>query len=157
MANDTPDILKRILARKAEEITERSQRVSMRELGSRIEDMPAPRPFADALRARVAKGDAAVIFDFARYRKSSIDAAQALSDLSVTLIAITDGPMSPLAAMTENWCALTIPPVGPFDSSLPAVLTAELVVSRVVQLLGNSAKKRIDRLESLWQATDTFV
>lgn len=66
MANQTPDILKRILARKAEEIAERSRRVSMRELGSRIEGMPAPRPFADALRARVAKGDAAVIAEIKR-------------------------------------------------------------------------------------------
>ena len=66
MAADTPDILKRILARKAEEITERSRRVGMRELGSRIEDMPAPRPFAEALRARVARGETAVIAEIKR-------------------------------------------------------------------------------------------
>ena len=66
MPSDTPDILKRILARKAEEIAERSERVSMRELGERIEGMPAPRPFADALRARVAGGGTAVIAEIKR-------------------------------------------------------------------------------------------
>lgn len=61
MPPDRPDILKKILARKAEEVSERSNRISMRELGARVESMPAPRPFAEALRARVSTGGAAVI------------------------------------------------------------------------------------------------
>ncbi|NIP48368.1 MAG: indole-3-glycerol phosphate synthase TrpC, partial [Gammaproteobacteria bacterium] len=51
---------------KAEEITERSRQVDIRELGARIEGMPDPRPFADALRARLGKGDAAVIAEIKR-------------------------------------------------------------------------------------------
>ena len=66
MPPDTPDILKKILARKAEEITERSARVSMRELGERAVSMPPPRPFADALRARIDEGRAAVIAEIKR-------------------------------------------------------------------------------------------
>ena len=66
MPPDTPDILRKILARKAEEITERSARVSMRELGVRVAGMPPPRPFADALRARVDEGRAAVIAEIKR-------------------------------------------------------------------------------------------
>jgi indole-3-glycerol phosphate synthase len=66
MPPDTPDILKKILARKAEEITERSNKVSMRELGGRIEHMPPARPFADALRARIDKGEAGVIAEIKR-------------------------------------------------------------------------------------------
>ena len=66
MPPDTPDILKKILARKAEEITERSARVSMHELGERAVSMPPPRPFADALRARIDEGRAAVIAEIKR-------------------------------------------------------------------------------------------
>ncbi len=66
MPPDTPDILKKILARKAKEITERSARVSMRELGERIAGMPPPRPFADALRVRIDAGRAAVIAEIKR-------------------------------------------------------------------------------------------
>lgn len=66
MPPDTPDILKKILARKAEEITERSARVSMGELGERLAGMPPPRPFADALRARMDEGRAAVIAEIKR-------------------------------------------------------------------------------------------
>jgi DNA-binding MurR/RpiR family transcriptional regulator len=103
------------------------------------------------------KVDVAIIFDFTRYRKNSVFAARALADLGVQLVAITDGPLSPLASLTNNRCELTIPAVGPFDSSLPAVLAAELLVAQVVSELGDEARDRIDRLEMFWQATGTFL
>ena len=55
------DILQRILARKVEEIAERAARVSLDELAARCADLPATRGFADAIEARIAHGDAAVI------------------------------------------------------------------------------------------------
>ena len=73
------------------------------------------------------------------------------------LVAITDGPLSPLASLTDLWCELTVPAVGPFDSSLPAVTAAELLVHEVVAQLGDEARERLDRLEQLWEQTDTFL
>ena len=55
------DILQRILARKAGEIAERSARTTLEELRARCADSPRPRGFADALRVKVAAGQAAVI------------------------------------------------------------------------------------------------
>ncbi len=104
-----------------------------------------------------AHGDAAVVFDFARYRRSTILAAGALVELNVSLVAITDGPLSPLASMTDTWCELHVPAVGPFDSALPSVMVAELLVLEVVEKLGGSARDRVDRLEQLWGATETFI
>lgn len=101
--------------------------------------------------------DVAVVIDFARYRRHAVTTARALAAVGVPVVAITDGPLSPLAGLTANRCELTIPAVGPFDSSLPAVLSAELLVSRVVGFLGDSARDRIDRLESLWQTTGVFL
>jgi len=100
--------------------------------------------------------DAAVVFDFARYRRSTVLASRALADLGVAMVAVTDGPLSPLASITEHWCELRVPAVGPFDSSLPAVLAAELLVLEVVRRLGTEATDRIDRLEHLWTSTETF-
>ena len=101
--------------------------------------------------------DVAVVFDFSRYRRNSVIAARTLADLGVQIVAITDGPLSPLSSLTQNRCELNIPAVGPFDSSVPAVIAAELLVSQVVTELGDEALNRIDRLEMLWQATDTFL
>ncbi len=103
------------------------------------------------------KGDVAVVFDFTRYRRNSIRAAQTLAEHGVTIIAVTDSPLSPLAELTELRCELTIPAVGPFDSAVPAVIAAELIVSRVVQEMRDEARERIDKLEAFWQATDTFL
>jgi indole-3-glycerol phosphate synthase len=55
------DILQRILARKREEIDERRARVAGRELVARLDSVPRARGFCDALRAKIACGDAAVI------------------------------------------------------------------------------------------------
>jgi indole-3-glycerol phosphate synthase len=57
----TPDILKKILARKAEEVAERSARTPIEELRRRAAVAPAPRGFVDAIRARIAAGQPAVI------------------------------------------------------------------------------------------------
>lgn len=104
-----------------------------------------------------APGDVAVVFDFARYRKRSVAAARTLAELGVAIVAITDGPLSPLAALTSHWCELHVPAIGPFDSSVPAVAAAELLIAEVVAGLGDRAKERIDQLETMWRATGTFI
>ena len=55
------DILNTILARKAEEIAERSARVPLAELARAADDASPVRGFADALHERIATGEAAVI------------------------------------------------------------------------------------------------
>ncbi len=61
MSPDTPDILKRILARKAEEVAERRARHPESELRNRLAEAPPVRGFRAALEARVAQGRPAVI------------------------------------------------------------------------------------------------
>jgi indole-3-glycerol phosphate synthase len=55
------DILQKILARKLEEIRERSARTGQDELSARCADLPETRGFADAIEEAIARGDAAVI------------------------------------------------------------------------------------------------
>ncbi|MEQ8770023.1 MAG: MurR/RpiR family transcriptional regulator [Phycisphaerales bacterium] len=103
------------------------------------------------------RGDAAVIIDFARYRRHTVAAAQALAGSGVEILAITDGPLSPLASAASVWCELRVPAVGPFDSSLPTVAAAELLVIDVARRLGPRALEQIDRLERSWSATGTYM
>ena len=60
------DILKKILARKAEEIRERSGRVSLRELSARVDAAPPVRGFVAALETKIAAGHAGVIAEVKR-------------------------------------------------------------------------------------------
>jgi indole-3-glycerol phosphate synthase len=63
---DTPDILKKILCRKAEEVRVRARELPLREIRARAADAPVARGFADALAMRIAAGDAAVIAEIKR-------------------------------------------------------------------------------------------
>lgn len=63
---DTPDILLRILRRKAEEVGERAEQRSLRELAARIEDLPPTRGFWEALAARLDAQLPAVIAEIKR-------------------------------------------------------------------------------------------
>ncbi len=58
---ETPDILRRILRRKAEEVAERSQRLPLSELSQRVQSADPVRPFLDSIRQRIDEGHAAVI------------------------------------------------------------------------------------------------
>jgi len=59
--SDTPDILKRILARKVEEVDARNRLVSLQELGDRVACADTPRGFVSSLRLKIEAGLPAVI------------------------------------------------------------------------------------------------
>jgi indole-3-glycerol phosphate synthase len=60
------DVLTRIIARKREEVAERSARVPLAELVARCADLPPTRGFAAAIEAKIAKGEAGVIAEVKR-------------------------------------------------------------------------------------------
>ena len=61
MTIETPTVLKKILTRKTEEISDRKSKVSVEQLKAQLDGASAPRGFAKALQAKIAAGDSAVI------------------------------------------------------------------------------------------------
>ncbi len=59
--SDVPDILKKIMARKVEEVAARIERLPLERLAAAIDDAPPVRGFADALAAKLEAGLPAVI------------------------------------------------------------------------------------------------
>lgn len=59
--NKTPDILQKILQRKAEEVAERSQRLPLAELMAQVASAPALRDFVGAIEHKIGEGKSAVI------------------------------------------------------------------------------------------------
>ena len=58
---DTPDVLKKILARKLEEITAASEQTGLRELSALAAGASRPRGFIESLNRQIDNGNAAVI------------------------------------------------------------------------------------------------
>jgi DNA-binding MurR/RpiR family transcriptional regulator len=102
-------------------------------------------------------GDAAVVFDFFRYRRQVATAARIFANAGVTVVAITDSPLSPLVELADIWCQIEIPAICPFDSSVPVVAMCELLVAGVAKALHDDATDRIDRIEALWKDTEVFL
>jgi indole-3-glycerol phosphate synthase len=98
--SDAPDILKKILNRKVEEIAERSRRVSLQELSQRVLEADTPRGFIDALRSRVNAGEAAVI---AEIKKASPSKGILRADFDPAAIARSyeKGGASCLSVLTD--------------------------------------------------------
>lgn len=59
--SNTPDILKKIVRRKAEEVAARREQLSQADLISRLEQASPPRGFVDGIKAKLAASQAAVI------------------------------------------------------------------------------------------------
>ena len=59
--SDTPDILKKIVARKLEEIDERSANISLDQLKAQLDNADAPRGFVQSLKDKIAAGQSGVI------------------------------------------------------------------------------------------------
>ena len=101
--------------------------------------------------------DTAVVFDFIRYRRQVADTTRVLADSGVTVVAITDSPLSPLVELADTWFQIEVPAIGPFDSSVPVVALCELLVAQVAKELHEDATNRIDRIEALWEETEAFL
>lgn len=99
--NNTPDILKKILARKVEEVAERSGRVSMRELSRQVDSASRPRGFMRAMQQRIFDGDAAVI---AEIKKASPSKGVLREDFDPVAIARSyeNGGATCLSVLTDE-------------------------------------------------------
>jgi indole-3-glycerol phosphate synthase len=80
----TPDILKRIIARKADEVAERARRRPLAALSGQVDGAPALRGFAKAIRERVASAKPAVI---AEIKKASPSKGELRADFQPAEIA----------------------------------------------------------------------
>jgi DNA-binding MurR/RpiR family transcriptional regulator len=95
-----------------------------------------------------------VVFDFRRYQRDTVRLGRAAARQGATVLLVTDPWLSPLAADADLILPVEVGAPSPFDSLVPALALAEMLVAGVVDALGNQPRDRIARYDQLWRDND---
>lgn len=99
--------------------------------------------------------DVLVVLDLRRYERWVVDAAHAAQRAGAWSVALTDSVLSPLAQRADVTFLVAAASTGPFDSHVGTLAVFNLIVASVAARLRDGATARLDRLESVWQASYT--
>ena len=98
--------------------------------------------------ADVAAGDVALVIDFPRYEQLVIDTTNWVLEAGATVIAITDGRLSPLARAADYWYGLDVAAIGPFNTALPSIASIEVVLAEIADQMRDEAASRLHATEA---------
>lgn len=101
--------------------------------------------------------DTLVAVDIRRYERSLVAVVRWAAERGASVIAVTDSPLSPLAAAAEHTFLISARGVGPFDSLTGGIALANALVTAVAVRLRQSAPARLDAIEAAWSATGALV
>ena len=96
--------------------------------------------------------DVVLVIDVRRYDAWVLDTVDSLRGAGATVLAITDGPLSPLVDGAAAWFAVTAEGAGPFDSHVGTLALLHVLVAGVADRLRDTAAERLDRIERSWTA-----
>jgi DNA-binding MurR/RpiR family transcriptional regulator len=93
-----------------------------------------------------------VVVDLRRYERWLLDGVEMGRELGHTVIALSDGPLSPLAMGADHSFTLAAQSVSPFESQVGTLALLELLVTAVAERLRDSASARLERVDAAWNA-----
>lgn len=99
----------------------------------------------------LSRGVATVLaIDLRRYERWVLDAAAVSASLGHSIVALTDGLLSPLAMIAKHAFVVSAASVSPFDSHVGTLALLDLIIASCAERLRDSAADRLVRIESLW-------
>ncbi len=101
--------------------------------------------------------DVLVAIDIRRYERSLVATVGLAREKEMSVVAITDSPLSPLAARGAMAFFVAASGVGPFDSMTGAMSLANLLVGATAARLRQSATRRLDAIEAAWGSLTALV
>jgi DNA-binding MurR/RpiR family transcriptional regulator len=107
--------------------------------------------------AEVSEGDTFVAVDVARYDRWLLDALDLARDRGAVVVAVTDGPLSPLARDAEAVLIVDADGVGPFDDYVGVLALLGALVTGAAAHLRTSATDSLDRIEHAWRQTEALA
>jgi len=100
--------------------------------------------------ALAAPGATLLVIDLRRYERWVLEAFGQAKGAGHTIVALTDGVLSPLAMGAHHSFAVAAASVSPFDSHVGTLALCDLLVGQAAERLRSSATDRLGRVEAAW-------
>lgn len=100
--------------------------------------------------ALAAPGSTLLVIDLRRYERWVLEAFEQGKGAGLTIVALTDGVLSPLAMGAHHAFAISAASVSPFDSHVGTLALCDLLVGQTAERLRASAAERLALVESAW-------
>jgi DNA-binding MurR/RpiR family transcriptional regulator len=107
--------------------------------------------------ALAAAGATLLVIDLRRYERWVLDAFQHAKGAGHTIVAVTDGLLSPLAMGSHHSFAVAAASVSPFDSHVGTLALCDLLVGQAAERLRISAAARLSRVEAAWAEAHALI
>lgn len=91
-----------------------------------------------------------VVVDLRRYERWLLDAVEQARQAGHTLVALSDGVLSPLAMGADHSFAVAAGSVSPFDSHVGTLALFDLLVANAAERLRDMATERLALVEAAW-------
>lgn len=98
-----------------------------------------------------------VVVDLRRYERWVLEAVELARRADHSIVALTDGLLSPLAMAAKHAFVVSAASVSPFDSHVGTLALLDLLVASCAERLKHSATDRLVRIESLWADGDALT
>lgn len=107
--------------------------------------------------SRIGEGDLLIGISFPRYSTRTVDAMRFAKDRGACLVALTDGPLSPLHTMADM-CLMAKSDMASFADSLTAPMS---LINALIVALGRRRKEQVsahfDQLETIWSEYNVYL
>ncbi|QHJ00415.1 SIS domain-containing protein [Xylophilus rhododendri] len=101
--------------------------------------------------------DVLLAISIRRYSRSILTAAKHVKARGGKVVALTDSPLAPVAALADEYLTFRTANASPFDSYTAAIFLGNALVSAVAARRGKEVRQALDRGEGLWTEFGVFT
>ncbi len=98
-----------------------------------------------------------VVVDLRRYERWLLEAFEQARGAGHTIVALSDGVLSPLAMGADHSFAIAAASVSPFDSHVGTLALFDLLVANAAERLRGIAADRLQQVEAAWAAAGSLT
>ena len=98
-----------------------------------------------------------VVVDLRRYERWLLEAFEQAREAGHTIVALSDGVLSPLAMGADHSFAIAAASVSPFDSHVGTLALFDLLVANAAERLRGIAADRLEQVEAAWAAAGSLA